>query len=109
MATLTHKDVWHKLTLAHFAQHPDSFVNTQFLFSQLPVVTGWSAARLEAVIAPIVEAALASTDTRYVTKTGFYVVFGSFDPFAAQETASEICGDILREILGRGDYSQEPM
>jgi hypothetical protein len=109
MATRARKDVWHRLTLAHFAGNPVYFFDTRFLLSKVPVLAGYSAAKLEAAIAPLVEPTLGRGDTRYITEAGFYVVFGSFDPFAAQETASEICADILGQIFGPGDYSQEMM
>jgi hypothetical protein len=107
MAARARKDVWHKLTLAHFAGNPVYFFDTRFLLSKVPALAGWSAAKLEAALAPLVEPTLGNGDTRYITETGFYVLFGSFDPFAAQETASEISADILGTLLGPGDYSQE--
>jgi hypothetical protein len=107
MATRARKDIWHKLTLAHFAGNPVYYFDTRFLLSKVPALAGWSAAKLEAALAPLVEPTLAGGDTRYITETGFYVLFGSFDPFAAQETANEISADILGTLLGPGDYSQE--
>ncbi len=107
MATRARKDIWHKLTLAHFAGNPVYFFDTRFLLSKVPALAGWSAAKLEAAITPLVEPTLGRGDARYITETGFYVVFGSFDPFAAQETASEISADILGSLFGPGDYSQE--
>ncbi len=107
MATRARKDLWHKLTLAHFAGNPVYFFDTRFMLSKVPTLAGWSAAKLEAAIAPLVEPTLARGDTRYIAETGFYVVFGNFDPFAAQETASEISADILGRLFGPGAYSQE--
>ena len=48
-----------------------------------------------------------ASDTRYITNNGFYVVFGSYDPFAAHETANEICSDLLQYLFGSEDYSSE--
>jgi len=107
MAKYASKDVWHKLTLAHFAGNPVYFFDTRFLLSKVAVLADWSPAKLESAIGPHVEHALGPSDTRYITNNGFYVVFGSYDPFAAHETANEICSDLLRYLFGSEDYSSE--
>ena len=109
MATHARKDVWHRLTLAHFAGNPVFFFDTAFLLSKAPTLAGWSAAKLEAFIGPLIEASLRSEDTRYITAKGFYVVFGGYNRFAAHEAAHDICVGILRQLFGQGEYSEEAM
>jgi len=103
MATHERNDVWHKLTMAHFAGNPVYFFDTSFLLSQITSLANWNPIRLEAAIAPRVENVLCDADSRYVTERGFYVIFGNYSPEIARQTASEICLDLLRHFFGRQD------
>ncbi len=100
MGKRARKDVWGKLTLAHFAGNPVYFFDTKYLLENVSAQAGWNETRLEAAVAPRIENALTDPDAIFGTKNGFYVIFASFNRIAAREKAFAIRDDVFRHFYG---------